>query len=314
MRSLPILFAGLTSQLAAAYHLVDDYGRGNGFFDKFNFFTGDDPTHGYVDYVSRDVAAGAGLIGERDGRTYMGVDFTNPASGRGRRSVRLESKNTYEHGLIVIDLAHMPGSVCGTWPAFWTLGTGDWPYGGEIDIIEGVNDNTFNHMVLHTSDGCTIDNDGFTGNLKTSNCYVYAPGQDANAGCGIEATDPNSYGKGFNSIGGGIYATEITPNGISIWFFPRGSEPGDVLGDNPNPANWDTPAAKFAGGGCDWEGKFNAQRLIFDVTFCGDWAGNVWGIGGCASRAANCVDFVRDNPSAFAESYWLVNSLRVYAP
>lgn len=78
---------------------------------------GDDPTHGYVDYVSRDVAAGAGLIGERDGRTYMGVDFTNPASGRGRRSVRLESKNTYEHGLIVIDLAHMPGSVCGTWPA-----------------------------------------------------------------------------------------------------------------------------------------------------------------------------------------------------
>lgn len=117
-------------------------------------------------------------------------------------------------------------------------------------------------MVLHTSDGCTIDNDGFTGNLKTSNCYVYAPGQDANAGCGIEATDPNSYGKGFNSIGGGIYATEITPNGISIWFFPRGSEPGDVLGDNPNPANWGTPAAKFAGGGCDWEGKFNAQRLV----------------------------------------------------
>lgn len=39
MRSLPILFAGLAAQLASAYQLVDDYGSGNGFFDKFNFFT-----------------------------------------------------------------------------------------------------------------------------------------------------------------------------------------------------------------------------------------------------------------------------------
>ena len=94
---------------------------------------------------------------------------------------------------------------------------------------------------------------------------MYAPGQDANAGCGIESTDPNSYGSGFNSIGGGIYATEITSSGINIWFFPRGTEPGDVLGDNPNPAGWGTPAAKFSGSGCDWEGKFNAQRLVCSI-------------------------------------------------
>nr|ADZ46179.1 beta-1,3(4)-glucanase [Paecilomyces sp. FLH30] len=312
IRSTPILFAGLSSQqLMAAYVLIDDYGHGNGFFNKFNFFTGEDPTHGFVDYVSRNVAQGAGLLGERGDRVYMGVDYTNPAGSRGRRSVRLESKNTYEHGLVVIDLAHMPGSVCGTWPAFWALGTADWPFGGEIDIIEGVNDNSFNHMILHTSDGCTINDGGFTGNLRTSNCYIYAPGQNANAGCGIEATNPDSYGRGFNSLGGGIYATDLTSNGISIWFFPRGSELR-VLGDNPNPANWGTPAAKFAGGSCDFESKFNGQRLIFDITFCGDWAGSVWGIGGCASRAGNCNDFVQDNPSAFTESYWLINSLKVY--
>ena len=147
----------------------------------------------------------------------------------------------------------------------WTLGSGDWPNGGEIDIIEGVNEDRFDHMVLHTSDGCVTDNTGFTGTLRTSNCYVNAPGQDANAGCGIESTDPNSYGSGFNSIGGGIYATEITSSGINIWFFPRGTEPGDVLGDNPNPAGWGTPAAKFSGSGCDWEGKFNAQRLVCSI-------------------------------------------------
>ena len=27
---------------------------------------------------------------------------------------------------------------CGTWPAYWLCGE-NWPYKGEIDIIEGVN-------------------------------------------------------------------------------------------------------------------------------------------------------------------------------
>jgi beta-glucanase (GH16 family) len=52
--------------------------------------------------------------------------------------VRLTSKNSYTHGLVILDLAHMPGGVCGTWPAFWMVGP-NWPNSGEIDIIEGVN-------------------------------------------------------------------------------------------------------------------------------------------------------------------------------
>lgn len=49
----------------------------------------------------------------------MGVDSRNPPSQRGRRSVRITSKESYVRGLIVLDLAHAPGSVCGTWPALY---------------------------------------------------------------------------------------------------------------------------------------------------------------------------------------------------
>lgn len=65
----------------------------------------------------------------------FGVDYKNVAP-YGRQSIRLTSKKSYNSGLIILDLAHMPGGICGTWPAFWTLGP-DWPNHGEIDIIEG---------------------------------------------------------------------------------------------------------------------------------------------------------------------------------
>jgi hypothetical protein len=52
---------------------------------------------------------------------------------------------------------------------------------------------------------------------------------------------------------------------------------------------------------------------VFDTTFCGDWAGNVWsGDAVCRSQAPSCQPFVQNNPSAFTEAYWLVNSLKFY--
>jgi len=76
-----------------------------------------DPTHGYVTYVDQATAQSAGLISASGGSVYIGVDYTNVASGSGRRSVRISSKNSYTHGLIILDLSHMPGGICGTWPA-----------------------------------------------------------------------------------------------------------------------------------------------------------------------------------------------------
>ena len=105
---------GLAKTGLAAYSLADDYSGGN-FFNAFDFYTGGDPTNGYVNYVDQGTAQSQGLI-NTNGPVYIGVDHTNVASGRGRNSVRLSSKKSYTHILVVIDLGHMPAG-CGTWPA-----------------------------------------------------------------------------------------------------------------------------------------------------------------------------------------------------
>lgn len=51
---------------------------------------------------------------------------------------------------------------------------------------------------------------------------------------------------------------------------------------------------------------------MFDITFCGSWAGDVWASGSCASKSSSCISYVQNNPSAFTETYWSVNSLKVY--
>ncbi|MCJ1443475.1 MAG: hypothetical protein MMC23_003973 [Stictis urceolatum] len=295
----------------AGYTIADDYMEG--FFDQFDFFTGNDPTNGYVNYVDQSTANSAGYVKKNtDGSVYIGVDFNNVASGRGRDSVRLSTKNTYTHMLAVVDVAHMPGGTCGTWPAFWSFGNGGsgWPSQGEIDIIEGANDQTQNYMTLHSSPGCSISSS--TQSLVQSasqNCDTQV---DGNVGCSFHDADSKSYGAGFNSNGGGVYATEWTSLGVSMWFFPRGSEPSDVLGSDPNPSNWGEPSATWGGDGCDWDSHFLDHNLIFDTTFCGDWGSNTFDSCSAANNGQTCQQFVQNNPSAFKNAYWQINNLKVY--
>ncbi len=112
-----VTIAGLARLGLASYSLTEDYMQ-NGFFNNFDFFTGADPTDGYVTYVDAGTASRSGYTKiNSDGSAYIGVDYTNVASGSGRNSVRLSSVNTYTHMLVVIELGHMPGGICGTWPA-----------------------------------------------------------------------------------------------------------------------------------------------------------------------------------------------------
>src|SRR5699024_438197 len=93
------------------YELVDSW-QGEPFFNGFDFFTGTDPTKGFVTYVDQDTAQNDDLVGiTPGGSVYIGVDHTSvlDPNGAGRKSVRIESKKSYDYGLFIVDLKHMPG-------------------------------------------------------------------------------------------------------------------------------------------------------------------------------------------------------------
>ena len=63
-------------------------------------------------------ARDTGLVGIVNNQLYLGVDYTNTLpinSTKGRDSVRLESKESFDKGLLIADIAHMPGDQCGVW-------------------------------------------------------------------------------------------------------------------------------------------------------------------------------------------------------
>ncbi|KAE8356403.1 putative endo-1,3(4)-beta-glucanase [Aspergillus coremiiformis] len=307
----------ITSTIAdgpdSQYQLIEDW-QGKNFLDYFKFFSGADPTNGFVTYTNQSYAESSGLIEvTSSGSFYMGVDYktTLSANGPGRDSVRIESKEYYNEGLYIIDLQHMPGSVCGTWPAFWSVGP-NWPYDGEIDIIEGVNKHEANKIVLHTSGSCALSGENeMTGTMTSSECGEAS----GTIGCVVQGKDGTS-GAPFNQQGGGIYAMEWTSKFIKIWYFARSEIPKSITEGKPDPTAFGTPMAHLQGT-CDFHERFKSQKFIFDTTFCGDWAGGVFGTSGCpVSNPSNpiqsCVNYVAENPAAFKEAYWEINYIKMF--
>ncbi|EJF58454.1 concanavalin A-like lectin/glucanase domain-containing protein [Dichomitus squalens] len=298
--------------------------EGSSFFDGWVFTNApDDTTHGIAQYVDQGTAQSAGLIEVNGaGNAVMRVETTPTVSGN-RMSIRITTEYTYTGGLIIMDAVHMP-TGCGTWPAFWSNGP-NWPAGGEIDMVEGVNDYTNVQVTLHAEPGCTMSSAdpnvlGMTGSVITStDCGVSGT---SNSGCGVRASQTNSYGAAFNDIGGGVYATLWDDDGVKTWFFPRSAIPSDIANGAPQPTGWGSPVASFPSSSCAPFSKYFYQHTaIFDTTLCGDWAGNVWSADSspgqsqtCAQSTgvAACVDFVRGNGSAFDQAYWEVKSVKIY--
>ena len=81
--------------------------QGNTFFDGFTFYAGVDPTNGYVNYVNQSYANATGLINTSDTSIYMSADSTNVANEYGRKSVRVETKATFNGGLFILSLNHI---------------------------------------------------------------------------------------------------------------------------------------------------------------------------------------------------------------
>lgn len=301
INSLRVSVFALAAVAQATYTIRDSYNKTN-FFEGFEFYSGPDPTQGFVQYQTATQANAGSLAGYANDAVFLGVDSTASNPTGGRASTRVNTKNKYTKGLFITDIAHMPSSTCGVWAAHWTFGDG-WPNNGEIDIIEGVNRNQSTTYTLHTGPGCSF---------QQGNCN--APG-DGTKGCSNPNDKTQLYGDSFNDIGGGIYATEWTSTAIKIWFFPRtGKMPEDITKANPDPSTWGNPSATFSGGSdCDIDQHFKEHQIVFNTALCGQWAGKVFSSDPvCAQQASTCEEFVGAHPEAFKEAYWLINSVKIY--
>ncbi|EIM86268.1 uncharacterized protein STEHIDRAFT_147699 [Stereum hirsutum FP-91666 SS1] len=310
-----------TPSSTSAWKVAQNW-EGDNFFSGWDFWTLADPTNGNVNYLSGSAAASGNLTGINSaGNAYMRVDTTDTVTTN-RNSVRITTEFSFDQGLMIMDAVHMP-TGCGTWPAFWTNGP-NWPAGGEIDIVEGVNDYTNNQATIHTNPGCNLPSSssstlGITGTIVGgTNC---AAAETGNQGCGVRAVETNSFGAAFNDAGGGVYAMKLDSSGVSVYFWTRSAIPSDITSGSPDPDSWGTPMADWPTTDCTTATYFYEQVAIFDTTLCGDWAGTGWdttGIPGqdqsCATRTgvSTCESYVQNHGSSFDEAYWEVKSVKIY--
>ncbi|KAG1834110.1 glycoside hydrolase family 16 protein [Suillus variegatus] len=292
-------------------YTIQDYYQGEDFFNDWDFYTGSDPTGGNVVYQNKSAAQSERLAYvNSDGTTVLAVDSTSTvAAGGDRDAVRITSQNSYNGGLFIMDASKMPVG-CSTWPSFWTVGP-NWPYGGEIDIVEGINDQAKNQMTLHsgTSNACTIDtdeSDEFTGSVLSSNCYST---ETSDSGCSIMDSSSTSFAYGFNNAGGGVFALLWdNSTGMSMWHFARANIPDDLTARAPTPSNWGTPSGFWSAQTCDITDNFYDHQMVIDTTICGNWAGGAYSQSGCPGT---CTDMVA-NASNYVDAKWVINYVAVY--
>ncbi|KAG6828594.1 hypothetical protein H0H92_007335 [Tricholoma furcatifolium] len=255
----------LTGVRGAVYNLADSH-QGTGFLKSFSYQAIPDPTNGRVNYVDAATAASQNLTYASGDHFVLRADYTQvlSASGPGRNSVRLMSNKQYST------------SATMTWPALWTVGA-DWPNEGEIDILEGVNDEGPNQATLHTGSGEKIAT-----TLLENNCDADV---NNNAGCGVQFSDPRSYGPTFNDNGGGWIAMERTSTEVKIWFWSRTATnvPSDVAngGSSIDTTNWAVIGLELL-----------TQNL--------------------AALLHVSANYVNNNPSAFVDAYFDFQWLKIY--
>jgi len=135
---------------------------------------------------------------------------------------------------------------------------------------------------------------------------------------GCAATAPGPYGSLFNSNNGGTIAMEWTSSSIKMWNFSPSQVPQNIKSGQPDPSTWEIPHFTTAGGSCVIDDHFRNHNIVFDITFCGNYAGQdyFWRQTSCykdnPGKWPRCIDYVAANPGAFENAYWVVNSVKVY--
>lgn len=104
-------------------------------------------------------------------------------------SARLRTKGKFEFTYGYVETRIALPSMLGIWPAFWLLGANidenPWPYCGEIDVLEAINDESKVYSTLHWNNGTN-----------------YSPADYGNGGVNInDRTSYHTYGFEWTSTG-----------------------------------------------------------------------------------------------------------------
>ncbi|KAF8990462.1 hypothetical protein BDQ17DRAFT_1185278, partial [Cyathus striatus] len=307
---------------AAMYELAKDY-SGEDFFDGWDFFDGvDDVTGG--DQIYSDAFLSAykllAFVESDTKHAFLRVDnYTNVPRSTPRRSVRVVTKASYHMDSVwIADIFHTPYG-CGVQPALWSWAPpevgGNYPKGGGIKTFEAVNQDIFSHMSLYTSANCNALNPNPDQNaasvVNTTNC------DNPILGCTTTNTGLNSYGPSFNNGHGGVFITEYSSSGISIWFFPRNNIPISVSSNSSNidTTDFGIPIANWSPSICGSDGFSEVllpQSFVIDIALCGrEWLGTLLYNQTCPP--GNCfVNSVSGDGSNFDEAYFEIGAIRVF--
>ncbi|KAF1949778.1 hypothetical protein CC80DRAFT_428416 [Byssothecium circinans] len=312
---------GISENAGGAGYNLDRLYDSSDFFDKFNFI--DVSCQRFLRNFDlsklttpKPTAQSSYLARYINNKVFLGVDNTTVSTTKKRNSIRLESKNTFDNGLLVADFDHLPAKGCGMWPAFWVLNDHGEGY-SEIDIVEGANLDAANEISLFTShQPCALkDNHRGTGRVSSTDCVQSEGEMNGEAPQGRVTHAPeNTFGETFNTKDGGVWALQLENDGIKAWHLAREDVPADLRTVTPDPRKWGRPAMDFGPGTCDIAKAWRKLTIVLNITFCGDWAAEESSCATCKkwTGVANCEAFVSAHPEAFDYVYFFVNSVKLF--
>lgn len=272
--------------------------KGASFFDGFDFLTADG-NHGAAFYEpSLADAMAAGVV--ETSESHAIVRAGNASNyGFKRNTAKIGTKQSWTHFLAAMRFSHVPYG-CGVWPAFFTLGVGQaWPWGGEMDILEFVNDQG-SMTSFHTGHECKLDpaevnkyrpmpdaNEA-ANNHSQYNCLTKYCATCTSLGCAPNVL-PLRTGEQWAGMPG-VLAMHRMASFAKIFYIPEAEIPeGLDNGSDASPDDWDRWIISYYpfadSPQCpNPDAVMGPQRFILSIAFCGDWASKVWGKSPTCSR------------------------------
>ncbi|KAJ7484428.1 glycoside hydrolase family 16 protein [Mycena latifolia] len=314
--------------------------EGQTFLDFFKYDTNSGDNGGAAQYVN---GISEGLAYTSGSQVILAVDTAEDVSAR--NALRMVSKTTFnakDMNLFIFDIAQMP-AVCGTWPAVWFTGA-NWPYDGEIDVVEGVSLYNKNIYSVHTGSGCSISDSAVSAMTKVQIVQSGATNCDANvntAGCGFTDDSASSFGPGFNSAGRRRLCAPV-----------RHLRDQDVVLPGWQRARWCASSSSLrrahadltcnrhfvlctepehpgAPRACPWHRRraspttyFSDLMMVVDTNLAGTFTEGVWGVDGAGGQATSCktqtgvdtaAEYVKSHGSEFGDAaQWKMNGFYIY--